>query len=289
MKKQEKEQLEQSAQSLREAADQAHTKAAAADATDADKDAADEAEEAAVEAERLVQEAVVDGEDDDDDDELDEEDEDIDFEAEAKDLGLGDDDTPTPPVNGGKKPLTPLEKAQRSLRHNARIVKDLGGDPSKVLTDTPPVQPVIVPARRQGSEAITQDDLDLRDLKAELRRLAKTPAEYKVLEHHAEHSIKRTGDPMRDAENAYFIAHKGKIKRSFDELRRAGFSRPAIGAAPGRRVVQAKALVPLLNSDEMATMVRRGYKQLADGSWESKRYTMRFDSKKGWVSTKKTK
>lgn len=292
MTKAEKQQLEATATQLREAADKAHDAAAQAEGQDATLNkAADEAEDAALKAEKEAQSAVVDDEEEDDLDEGDDEgedDENIDFEDEAKKLGIRGNPPAPNPLEPSK---SELEKAESSLRHNAKKVRELGGDPTKVIDTQPPAPPANPPARRQGEEGfVTQDDLNLRDLRGELRRLAKSAAEYEVLVYHAENSIKRSGDPVKDAENAYMIAHKGRITRSFDEIRRASFSRPARGTTPGRRPVQPRQVqMPELTADEKNALRRRGYQQKADGSWESKRRTLKFDPKRGWVEEMKKK
>lgn len=280
----EKQRLEDAAKVARETADQAHQAAADADGADeALNKAADEAETAAVEAQKAADEAVVstppgpeaeaptppDGTD-------------IDFEKELD--ALSGEQPPAP----GKK-LTELQKAERALFFQTRRVVELGGDPTKVVK---PVGPAVPPAPavppRDEQKFVTQDDLDRRDLSSELRKLAKSDAERKVLEWHAEHSIKLTGDPVKDAENAYLIAHKGRITRSFDEIRRAVYSRPTPSTPPGRKPALPSAKAPELSLAEKAILQRRGFVMKPDGSWEGKKYRRYFDPKtRRWVEEKK--
>lgn len=288
MNEEEKKKLEEAAKVAREAADAAHAKAAEADGTDeALNSAADTAEDAAVAAQAAYDAATVAPTDEEVITPAAEEEsseEDIDFEKELENLGQ----PPKPPAQASAETRTELEKATRSLHFNAQRVKELGGDPAKILKPAdeqaqPPVQ-----TEQEQPGFVTQADLDKRDLKAELRKLAKTDAELQVLAWHAEHSIRPTGDAQKDAENAYFIAHKGKIKRSFDEIRRAGYSRPAPGGAPGRRQ-PAKPAVPALSQSDHSSLVRRGFKKQADGTYEGKKYRVRYDAtKKSWVTEKKT-
>jgi hypothetical protein len=281
MNEEEKKKLEDAAKVAREAADTAHEAAAQADGVDeALNSAADTAEDAALEAQAAFDAAVVTPEP-----EApapapeDEDDKDIDFEKELENLG-GE-----PPKEPGKK-LTELQKAERALFFQTQKVKELGGDPTKVIKTGAPIEPV-PPAPQPAF--VTKDDLNKRDLQGEIRKLSRTEAERKVTEWHAENSIKLTGDPVKDAENAYLIAHKGRITRSFDEIRRASFSRPMHGAGPGRKPPAAATKAPELQSSEKAIMQRRGYTVQPDGSWEAKRFRMRYDtSRKGWVTEKKT-
>lgn len=278
MTPEEKKKLEDAAKVARDAADAAHQ--AAADAQGADEalnKAADEAEELANQAQSEADAAVVEpakGEPKEEDPE------DIDFGKELEDL------TTVPPQTKSE-----LEKAEKSLHFTAERIRKLGGDPEKILKPKAPPAPVVPPEEEKNeSRFVTKDDLATRDLQAEVRKLARSEDEYKVILWHTENSIRKSGNPSVDAENAYFIAHKGKIKRSFEELRRASFSAPPQGGfnGPGRKAPVDKT-APQLTSDEIATMTRRGFKKNSDGSWESKRYTMKYDStKKGWVTERKS-
>lgn len=278
MTKEEKKQLEDTAIALEAAADTAHNAAAEKPGDDALQEAAQTAEDKATEARTAADAAVVDDEPAPVVDEEEEkgDDEDIDFGKELQEL---EGKTPPAPAPAAK---TPLEKAQTALFHKAEEVKRLGGDPATVL-GTPPA-PAPAPAKEEEKGFVTQDDLNKRDLLAELRRVSKTDAEYRVLQWHAANSIKLTGDPIKDAENAYFIAHKGKIKRSFDEIRRAADTRTTPATPPGRRAPADGAKAPMLSREEATVMTRRGFKLQPDGSWKGKRYTMTYDKvKKGWI------
>lgn len=280
MDEEEKKRLEDAATAARAAADQAHEAAAEADgADDALNRAAESAEDLAQEAQAAADAAVVTPPEPGTPDAPAGDDPDIDFEKELEGL--------EPKAPAGEKPAE-LSKAERALFFNAQRVKELGGDPSKVLAPVAPPAPTPVPEAPPGPEYVTRDDLTRRDLESEIRKLSRTEAERKVTAWHAEHSIKQTGDPVKDAENAYLIAHKGRITRSFEEIRRAGYSRPMPGAAPGRRPTPTPAKAPELQAAEKGIMERRGFKMLVDGSWESKRYRMHYDTtRKGWVTEKK--
>jgi len=270
MTQEEKKQLEDKAQALRTTADQAHQAAADAPGDEALQEAADKAEEAAGQAQAEADAATVDpapkpkveGEEEEDE-------EDIDFEEELKNL-----QPPAPPAPDSKKEL---EKAEKSLFFNAQQVKKLGGDPSKVLAGEAPIAPKPV----EGAEFVSREDF----VETEFAKIAKSEAERKVLMHHYKYSIQKTGNLAADMENAYILANKGKIQRSFSEIRRGALARPAPGSPPGRRAPAAQA-VPALTADEQNTLKRRGYKQQPDGSWKGKRYIQRFVQDKGWIQEK---
>lgn len=282
MTEEEKQKLEESAIGAREAADAAHAAAADAPGDEALQEAADTAEDAALAAQAAVDAAVVTpaeapkGEEDEE-----KGDEDIDFEKELKKIE-GEPETP------GKKAPTELEKAERALFFQTQRVVELGGDPDKVIKKpAAPPAPAAPAAPATPGEFVTKDDLHKRDLQAQVRSLTRTDAEYKVLMWHTENSIKLTGDPVVDAQNAYMIAHKGRITRSFDEIRRARLSRPMPGAAPGRKPPAAATKSPELSSSDKVAIQRRGFKMQPDGSYESKRYRLAFEKGKGWIQTRK--
>lgn len=281
MTKEEKQALEDAAKVARETADAAHAAAAADGADEALNEAAEAAEEAAQDAQVAADAAVVTPEEEEAPaPDAKANDEDIDFEKELEALAP----PAKPEEEAPDKQLTPLQRAERALFFNAEEVKKLGGDPSKVVKPAPvaPVIPVEQPA--PFADNVTKDDL----AEIEAGRLSRSDAERKVLMHHYKFSIQRTGNIGADLENAYMIAHKGRITRSFDEIRRASYSRPSPGGGPGRKQPVAPIKAPELHSSEKAIMARRGFTMKSNGSWESKRYIMNYDTKqKRWVTTKK--
>ena len=198
MNEEERKQKEEALKELIRAADSAHA-AAAEDPEDDDlKKAAETAEEAVTNARKELDGAPP---AEDEDEEEEEEGEVIDFEKELAEL----------PPGGEPASRSELEKAERALHFNAKRVTELGGDPSKIVQ---PKGPVIPPAEDDG-KFVTKDDLYTRDLKSEIAKLGKTEAERRVILWRAQNSIRPSGDPVEDAQNAYMIAHKGKISRSF--------------------------------------------------------------------------
>lgn len=273
MTKEEKQKLEEAAKVARTAADAAHQKAAdALGADDALNNAAEELEQKALDAQAESDAAVV---EENPKDEHDDE-EDIDFKKELEQI----QPAPLQPETKSE-----LERARTALFFTAKRVKDLGGDPTEVVKPAP--QPVQREEHQQSY--VTKDDLDERDLVSEIRKLARTEEEFQVILHHSKESIKKTGNPVKDAENAYLIAHKGKIKRSFDELRRAEFSRPPTApAGPGhKRPADTKVVVPVLSPADQAIFRNRGFKPEADGTWTGRKHILRFDKVQGWVTEKR--
>jgi len=263
MNKEERQQKEGALEQLRTSADAAHQAAAAAPGDEALAGAAEIAEDAYNDAKAELDAAPPASDEEEEEDEKD-----IDFEKELKDL------EGTPPVAPSR--YTELEKAERTLFFNAKRLRVLQ-----------PKDPATPPARAARDEEVdnryvTKDDL----AEQEAEKLSTTEAQRKVIMHHYQNSIVKSGNIKADIENAFYIANKGRIRRSIDEIRRAQDVRPTAASGPGRRPA-ATPRVPQLSSGDQATLRRRGFKPNADGSWEAKRYVMKFSPGKGWVTEKK--
>ncbi len=285
MTKEEKKQLEDAATAARQKADEAHQAAADADgADDTLNTAADQAEDEALKAEQEANAAVIDGEKDpsENPEETPDEGAGIDFEKELQNLETPDSGKPP-----AKRPArTEKEKAAFALKQTARRLKALGEDPMKILGERQePQAPPDEPEDESESRFVTKDYI----AEVEAGKLSRSEAEQKVLMHHYRNSIQRTGNVVQDIERAYLIAHQGKITRSFDEIRRGQQNRPPVGGPGVGRKPPAKPQVPTLSGEDQNTLRRRGYAPQADGSWTSRRYRVRFDSKKReWVTEPKT-
>lgn len=279
MSPEEKAQLEAEIERLQAAADAAHTAAAEKEGADgALNSAAEAAEEAVLQAKKTLDDALAnplapsdeDGEDSD-------EGKDIDFEKELERL-----------ENDAKPPRSELEKAERALHFNAKRFRELGGDPGKVL-GAPPADAAPAPATDKTPKDAPENQYVTIEQYAEQEaaKLAKTDAERKVIMLTYKTKIVRTGNIVDDIQNAYLIAHKGKITRSFDEIRRSANVRPTPGITPGRKPATQPPAVTLSAADQQV-LRRRGYTPKADGSWESKRYILRYDPRtRQMVSTHK--
>lgn len=281
MTQEEKKQLEDAAKVARESADKAHE--AAANATDEEADAlqqaADTAEAEAQAAQQAFDAAVVTPEGEED-----EEDENIDFEKELAAIENGGT-PPAPPATPPGKPRSELEKAERALHFNAKRLKELGGDPTKILGIPPTPPPSETPPAGSPSFA-TKEDL----AEQEAAKYARTDAERKVIMHRYRTGIIKTGNVVEDVQNAYLLAHKGRIVRSFEEIRRGAVVRPMTPTLPGRKPPASANKAPELSKADQSIMRSRGFKQNPDGTWESKRYKMSYDTNtKAFVTVKKTK
>jgi hypothetical protein len=284
MNKEDFQNLEAHVETLKKSADEA-AEALANDPSNADlQQKADAAEAALAEAETELGAAVIDDEDENDDDGH------INFEEELTKLNNPQAPVvPTPPANDE------LTKAQKALFHNTKRFIELGGDPKAILAsfETPnaPVVPAVVVTPTVPTPAapvvptntVTKDDM----VELEFGKIAKSDAERKVYMHHYNHSIVKTGDMQADMENAMLIANKGRILRSFSEIRRANFIAPRAPTNPGAPL--RNPVIKQVSSADATVLRRRGFVQQSDGSWKGKKYTLAPNPKTGALEQTKNK
>lgn len=172
-----------------------------------------------------------------------------------------------------KEERTDLEKAERSLHFNAERVRQLGGDPSKIIHPN---------QKKDESEFVTKEDF-AQNYAASLVR---SPEELKVLMWHYKNSIQRTGNINEDIDNAYLIAHKGKIRRTQEEIDRSDHPKPPTGGS-GRETRKADKL--RLPRDQEIVLSRRGFTlNPKTGEYEAKFNKVIYDSSsKQWITVKK--
>lgn len=160
---------------------------------------------------------------------------------------------------------TPLEKAQFSLKKTFDQVKEQGGDPYKALgiprpkedagdesgdgdghpkqnkdgsiTVSPEQLNQMVAAAVADQVGSVRSEFGAAEVKSRIEKLTKSDSEAKVVQFHFDNTIKPSGDIDSDVENAYMIAHKGRIKRTFQEVARAAGSKDGTtdGAGAGQK------------------------------------------------------
>lgn len=138
-----------------------------------------------------------------------------------------------------EQPTGELEKAEKSLFFNARRVKELGGDPAKIIKP------------EQSNEVTNVEaliDSKLNEEKA--RSLAKNDAEFKVIMWY----VRNKGLSIQEA---HILANKGRIERFASEIQRSNVTKSK-GSGPGRRV-EANT-VPSRTQEEVNILSRRGLK-----------------------------
>lgn len=131
-----------------------------------------------------------------------------------------------------KKPKTEAEKAAFSLQMTAKRLQELGLDPMKVLgVDTP---------KTKDDDTSEEDDRpvtfgDLKRINGD--NTAKTAlslcdsitneAERELTKHYIQNTIKSSGDPQKDFNNARGLVNVLKNKQILDEIARGGDAKPA--------------------------------------------------------------
>ena len=162
---------------------------------------------------------------------------------------------------------TELEKAVHTRDQIDRRIVELGGQsrPSKKEVDT--------------SNFVTKEDLAVQRIDV----LAKSESERKVILWHYRNSIQRTGNIHEDVDNAYWISHKGRIRKTYEELDR--IETPKKGGGAGQRI-PSKPRIPDMPQDQQRVLQRRGYRLNQQGEWEAKFNKMVWNGSQ-WVSVKK--
>lgn len=123
-------------------------------------------------------------------------------------------------LDRARKPRTEAEKAAFSLRKNAERARELGLDPSEILSD----------GSSEGKDkVVTVEMLEQREKdKAAKTAIAladeqiENETERELVKHHLESSIRPSGNPATDLANARAIVNSIKNKQIADEAVRRG-------------------------------------------------------------------
>lgn len=191
--------------------------------------------------------------------------EDVELENELKNL----EDSSKPP----KVVRTEREKAEFNFRSSAKRVKDLGGDPSKLVAGESPIveQPSV-----DTSNFVTKSDL----AEQEARKLAKSDSELKLIMWY----IKNKGMSVDDA---HYMANKNKFKKLVGEVARTNNATPSFGGGAGEPPVE-KTDVPKLSPAEETKLRQSGMIYVSEKkAWMGKKIQHRYDEpSKQWVTEK---
>lgn len=189
--------------------------------------------------------------------------EDVEFENELNKL----ESSPKP----GKPARSELEKATFAANSILKRVKDLGGDPAKLVSGEVPI--VEKPAV-DTSEFVTKADLAEQRASA----LAKSPGELKVIMWW----VKNKGMSVEDA---HFMANKGRITKLVGEVARSQGAIPSLGGGAGERPVD-KTDAPELSEGEKTKLLQSGMKWVPEKkAWVGKKVQQRWnEATKQWVT-----
>ena len=184
---------------------------------------------------------------------------DIDFNKELSDLEA-------------KQPKSELEKAKKALFYNAQRLQELGGDPAEVIG----IKKEIVADKPEATNDV-HSEVEKEFIKRDARSLAKTDEEYKVIMWYVDNN-------KVSVEDAYLLAHKGRLMRTISEVQRAKGAIPSLGGGAGRKV--GGDIIPTHPGEEV--LQRRGYKlDPKSKTWKGKFYEEYYDqATKSWKSRK---
>jgi len=139
---------------------------------------------------------------------------------------------------------TELDKAEFTAEKVLQRISELGGDPTKVATKFVKEKP-----KEEIKEFATLQDLDIKLAEQEVRKLAKSDDEFKVI-------MWWIKNKNLSVEDAHLIANKGKLKTSLDEVIRGKVIPRTISTGPGQRIAAEK--VPERSVEEQKVLERRG-------------------------------
>lgn len=156
--------------------------------------------------------------------------EDIDFKKELENLEAGG----TPPATPPKPARTELEKAEFTAKSTLKRIKELGGDPAKLIAEElPSPTPSVAPA----PEVLVADEekaTKLADARVKAKTLAKSDAEINVIMWWVENK-------GMSVEDAHYMANKKKVATVAKEVARAETTVPSNGGGgAGQRPPEIK-------------------------------------------------
>lgn len=194
--------------------------------------------------------------------------EDTDFEKELEQLEQEDGYTPAP-----KQKRSELEKAAYTLKHTAKRLKELGGDPAEVLGDEEE------PAPKNKTEDTSQFVTKLDLAQGEAEKIAKTPGEAKLIMWY----VRNRGMSVSDA---HFLANKGKIQKTLSEIGRSRETIPAgSGGGAGQRQADRTDSPDLPEADRQRLIQSGMVYKPSENAYVGDKIRHRYDKEtKAWVT-----
>lgn len=150
------------------------------------------------------------------------EEQEVDFDKELSDLESGgaQEPAPAPAAKRGKTPVEELAQAGYSFKSTAKRIRELGGDPNKMLGEEGGAD---APAPIDTSKFVTKEDLAVEAA----RKLARTEGELKVI-------MWWVRNKGMSVEDAHLLANKGRARKAISEITRTRDAEPSKGGGgPG--------------------------------------------------------
>lgn len=193
------------------------------------------------------------------------EDQDVDFDKELE--SLENNGAPAPATPPRKSKEEELRQAVFTGKKIAARVKELGGDPSAIIAEEAPVEPV-APPPIDTSNFVTKSDL----AQAEARKITKSEGEFKVV-------MWYVNNKGLSVEEAHLLANKNRLKKSLSEATRTRetIASPGGGGPGADRPIDTEApqLSPELAQRVMSSgMIYDPVKK----AYVGKKFQLRYDS-----------
>lgn len=116
-----------------------------------------------------------------------------------------------------------------------------------------------------------------------IRASSKTEDEVKVKMFHYDHKIVKTGNIHEDADNAIWLANKGRTRNAIAEQQRNP-GEPGASAGAGQRTPTDSA--PELSTGDVKRLTQLGLKLVSPGHWEGEKVVLKWDkTAKAWNQT----
>lgn len=171
---------------------------------------------------------------------------------------------------GGAEPKTEKEKAKYTV--------------DQIFIRHPDLKSEMVPKPvDDGSAANIEAKLLRNQVEGIIRQSCKTEEEIKVKMHYYDNKIVKTGNIHEDADNAIWLANKGRTKNAIEEMRRNPGEFGGTGGSGHKPNLDG---APELSATEIRKLVSAGLKQISPTRWEGQKTILEWDKNaKAWNQT----
>lgn len=182
-------------------------------------------------------------------------------------------------IEEGKNPpqsRTEEEKAEYTIK------QILGRHPELKDKIFPGGQPVVT----EGEAKNIEQKLLRNQVEGIFRSQSASEEEVKTKLFYYDNKIVKTGNIHEDADNATWLANKGRTRNAIDELKRKPAD-PGAGAGAGTPQ-SGDGSVPNLSPDDIRKLTLAGMKQISAIKWEGEKTILEWDvNSKQWKETRK--
>lgn len=164
----------------------------------------------------------------------------------------------------------------RSEKEKAKFTID------KILERHPDLKDEMIPKNNENQDNL-RAELLRNQVEGIIRQDSKTEEEVRFKMHFYDNKIVKTGNIHEDADNAIWLANKGRTRNAITEMQRNPVV-PNTATGPGQKA-QIDG-VPNLSPEDVRRLTQAGLKQTAPGVWEGAKVKLVYDPKsKQWDQT----